>query len=79
MENSNYEIVKQVILNEQLGSPKNLTLTVLENSLSDSDKERIKQAVLEGSKGLGLSPERLAKSLCEAFILIQAYTYSGPE
>lgn len=74
MENSNYEIIKQVILNDQLGCPRNLELVVLENSLSDSDKERIKQAVLDSSKGLSLTPEKLAKSLCVAFTLIQSYT-----
>lgn len=47
MTTQSYEMVKQVILNDQLGKPKNLKIVVVENSLSDRDKERIKQAVLD--------------------------------
>ena len=48
-----------------------------ENSLSERDKERIKQAVLESAaKNTNLTPSELAANLCEAFTSIQAYTYS---
>lgn len=48
-----------------------------ENSLSERDKERIKQAVLESAaKNTNLTPSELAVNLCEAFTSIQAYTYS---
>jgi hypothetical protein len=51
-----------------------------ENSLSERDKERIKQAVLEGAaKNSNLKPNEVAAHLCEAFTLIQAYTYSKSE
>lgn len=48
-----------------------------ENSLSERDKERIKQAVLESAaKNTNLKPNEVAAQLCEAFTSIQAYTYS---
>lgn len=48
-----------------------------ENSLSEKDKERIKQAVLESAaKNTNLKPNEVAAQLCEAFTSIQAYTYS---
>ena len=48
-----------------------------ENSLSERDKERIKQAVLESAaKNTNLKPNEVATQLCEAFTSIQAYTYS---
>ncbi|WP_458119153.1 hypothetical protein OF381_01140 [Mannheimia haemolytica] len=75
MKNKNFEIAKVVILNEQLGSPKDLELKVVENSLSDRDKERIKQAVLDNAaKTTDYSLSELARELCLAFTLIQTYT-----
>lgn len=51
-----------------------------ENSLSERDKERIKQAVLESAaKNMNLKPNEVATQLCEAFTSIQAYTYSKSE
>ncbi|HHF1674751.1 TPA: hypothetical protein ACQRD8_001642 [Haemophilus influenzae] len=51
-----------------------------ENSLSDKDKNLIKQAVLESAaKNTSLTPLELAESLCKAFILIQADTCSKDE
>ena len=51
-----------------------------ENSLSERDKGLIKQAVLESAaKNTNLTPSELAANLCEAFTLIQAYTYSKSE
>ena len=51
-----------------------------ENSLSERDKERIKQAVLESAaKNTNLNPNEVATQLCEAFTSIQAYTYSKSE
>lgn len=51
-----------------------------ENSLSDNDKELIKQAVLESAaKNTNLKPNEVATQLCEAFTSIQAYTYSRSE
>lgn len=45
-----------------------------ENSLSDNDKELIKQAVLESaSKNNYLTPDELAESLCQAIVFIDAY------
>lgn len=75
MKNENFEIVKQVIVNEQNGCPNKLRLVIEEQSLSDRDKERIKQAVLESAtKNTDYSPKELAGSLCQAFTLIQTYT-----
>ena len=51
-----------------------------ENSLSERDKERIKQAVLESAaKNTNLKPNEVATQLCEVFTSIQAYTYSKSE
>ena len=51
-----------------------------ESSLSERDKERIKQAVLESAaKNTNLKPNEVATQLCEAFTSIQAYTYSKSE
>ncbi|RGE48384.1 hypothetical protein MHD_04505 [Mannheimia granulomatis] len=70
MKNKNFEITKVVILNEQLGSPKDLELKVVENSLSDEDKYDIKQAVLK-AVGNGCSdPEMLASRCCSAIEII---------
>lgn len=45
-----------------------------EISLSERDKERIKQAVLESSaKNTSLTPNELAESLCQAIVFIDAY------
>lgn len=75
MTTQSYEMVKQVILNDQLGKPKNLKIVVVENSLSDRDKERIKQAVLDNAaKTTDYSLSELARELCLAFTLIQTYT-----
>lgn len=80
MANKTFEIVRLAIVNDQLGNPKELTLKIEENSLSDSDKSRIKQAVLESAaKNTSLMPLELAESLCKAFILIQADTCSKGE
>ena len=80
MANKTFEIVRLAIVNDQLGNPKELTLKIEENSLSDSDKSRIKQAVLESAaKNTNLKPNEVATQLCEAFTSIQAYTYSKSE
>lgn len=45
-----------------------------ESSLSDKDKELIKQAVLESAtKCTDLTPSELAESLCKAIIFIHSY------
>lgn len=42
--------------------------------LSEVDKERIKQAVLESaSKNTAYSPDKLAKATCDAICLIDSY------
>ncbi|ADO96301.1 Hypothetical protein R2846_0896 [Haemophilus influenzae R2846] len=47
-----------------------------EKSLSDSDKSRIKQAVLESAaKNTGMSPDEIAESLCRAIYLIDSYKH----
>ena len=47
-----------------------------ENSLSERDKERIKQAVLENAaKNAGMSPDKVAESLCRAIYLIDSYKH----
>ena len=80
MANKTFEIVRLAIVNDQLGNPKELTLKIEENSLSDSDKSKIKQAVLESAaKNTSLTPLELAESLCKAFIWIQADTCSKDE
>lgn len=80
MKNENYEMVKKIILNEQRGRPEKLKLLVVENSLSDKDKERIKQVVLDNAtRNMNYEPSRLAKELCLAFTLIQTYTNSKHE
>ncbi|MCW9717373.1 hypothetical protein [Avibacterium sp. 21-599] len=72
-QNENYEIIKQVILNEQLGCPKKLKLVVVEKSLSDEDKKQIKQAVLYHAKNYGgKGVLSLAEELKDAFIWINA-------
>ena len=45
-----------------------------ENSLSDNDKELIKQAVLESAaKNTSLTPSELAEALCLAIKFIDSY------
>ena len=45
-----------------------------ENSLSERDKERIKQAVLESAaKNTSLTPSELAEALCLAIKFIDLY------
>ena len=74
MANKTFEIVRLAIVNDQLGNPKELTLKIEENSLSDSDKSRIKQAVLESAaKNTNLPPDNIAKALCRAFTFIDLY------
>ncbi|HDR1816922.1 TPA: hypothetical protein QB621_001584 [Pasteurella multocida] len=74
MTNKNYEIIKQVILNDQLGNPKDLNIVVVEKNLSDIDKERIKQAILKSaSNTTDVSLKELAESLCDAIHLIDSY------
>ena len=74
MANKTFEIVRLAIVNDQLGNPKELTLKIEENSLSDSDKSRIKQAVLESAaKNTSLTPSELAESLCLAIKFIDSY------
>lgn len=47
-----------------------------ENSLSDKDKNLIKQAVLESAaKNTGMSPDEIAESLCRAIYLIDSYKH----
>ena len=47
-----------------------------ENSLSDNDKELIKQAVLESAaKNTNFPPDKLAKSICDAIYLIDSYKH----
>ncbi|MGF7454334.1 hypothetical protein [Pasteurella bettyae] len=80
MATKTFEIVRLAIINDQLGNPKELTLKLEENSLSDFDKSKIKQAVLESAaKNTNLKPNEVATQLCEAFTSIQAYTYSKSE
>ena len=74
MTNKTFEIVRLAIVNDQLGNPKELTLKIEENSLSDSDKSKIKQAVLESAaKNTSLTPGELAESLCQAIRFIDSY------
>lgn len=45
-----------------------------EKSLSDKDKNLIKQAVLESAaKNTNLPPDNIAKALCRAFTFIDLY------
>ena len=74
MTNKTFEIVRLAIVNDQLGNPKELTLKIEENSLSDSDKSKIKQTVLESAaKNTSLTPSELAESLCLAIKFIDSY------
>ena len=74
MANKTFEIVRLAIVNDQLGNPKELTLKIEENSLSERDKERIKQAVLESAaKNTNLTPSELAESVYSAVVFIDSY------
>nr|DAT90876.1 MAG TPA: hypothetical protein [Bacteriophage sp.] len=76
MANKTFEIVRLAIVNDQLGNPKELTLKIEENSLSDIDKKLIKQAVLENAaKNVGMPPDKIAESLCKAIYLIDSYKH----
>ena len=47
-----------------------------ESSLSDNDKELIKQTVLESAaKNTNFPPDKLAKSICDAIYLIDSYKH----
>ena len=47
-----------------------------ESSLSDNDKELVKQAVLESAaKNTNFPPDKLAKSICDAIYLIDSYKH----
>ncbi len=47
-----------------------------QESPSEFDKERIKQAVLENAaKNVGMSPDKIAESLCRAIYLIDSYKH----
>lgn len=74
--NENFEMVKKIILNEQLGSPEDLKLVVVKNSLSDFDKERIKQAVLKAVENGCLEPDLIANRCCIALECINKYNKS---
>ncbi|TNH06512.1 hypothetical protein [Testudinibacter sp. TR-2022] len=75
MENTSFEIVKQIILNDQLEKPKKLVLQVVEERLSDCDKEQIKCALLKNisQNNYGYPPDELAKLACKAILAIQVY------
>ncbi|OOF48721.1 hypothetical protein BKK54_10355 [Rodentibacter genomosp. 1] len=71
------EMAKELLLNEQNGYPKNLKLVEIKDSLSDFDKERIKQVVLESvaKNTVGYTPVELAESACKAIYLIDSYKH----
>ena len=47
-----------------------------QESLSEFDKDRIKHAVLESAaKNTGMSPDKVAESLCRAIYLIDSYKH----
>ncbi|OOF53591.1 hypothetical protein BKK55_11145 [Rodentibacter genomosp. 2] len=70
---SNLEMAKQLLLNEQKGNPKNFKLVEVKDSLSDYDKELIKEAVLHRARN-NPSAEIITftKELYDAFILINS-------
>ncbi|SUB33353.1 Uncharacterised protein [[Pasteurella] mairii] len=71
METNSYEMIRQIIVNDQRGKPKNLKVVVTENSLSDEEKNYIRQAVLDNAlKQTNLSPTELVKELIEAIKII---------
>ncbi|MFA9499833.1 hypothetical protein ACERCG_05300 [Mannheimia sp. E30BD] len=76
MKNKNFEIAKLALLNEQMGSIKNLEVSFKEESLSGSDKNRIKQAILESvARNTDYPPDELAKLTCKAICLIDSYKH----
>ena len=70
-QNENYEMIKQILLNEQLGNPKKLKLYVVEESLSDEDKSQIRQAVFDNAINLKhLNPSELTNELIKSIKII---------
>ncbi|KGQ55348.1 Uncharacterised protein [Gallibacterium anatis] len=70
-QNENYEMIKQILLNEQLGNPKKLKLYVVEGSLSDEDKSQIRQAVFDNAINLKhLNPSELTNELIKSIKII---------
>ena len=70
-QNENYEMIKQILLNEQLGNPKKLKLDVVEESLSDEDKSQIRQAVFDNAINLKhLNPSELTNELIKSIKII---------
>lgn len=70
-QNENYEMIKQILLNEQLGNPKKLKLVVVERSLSDEDKSQIRQAVFDNAINLKhLNPSELTNELIKSIKII---------
>ncbi|KGQ27288.1 hypothetical protein JP31_04815 [Gallibacterium anatis] len=70
-QNENYEMIKQILLNEQLGNPKKLKLDVVEGSLSDEDKSQIRQAVFDNAINLKhLNPSELTNELIKSIKII---------
>lgn len=70
-QNENYEMIKQILLNEQSGNPKNLKLDVVEGSLSDEDKSQIRQAVFDNAINLKhLNPSELTNELIKSIKII---------
>ncbi|WKT00501.1 hypothetical protein NYR30_04225 [Gallibacterium salpingitidis] len=66
-----YEMIKQIILNEQLENPKKLKLVIVEESLSDEDKYQIKQAVFDNAINLNhLNPSDLTNELIRSVKII---------
>ncbi|HDL1147055.1 TPA: hypothetical protein PWU44_002413 [Mannheimia haemolytica] len=69
MKSKNFEIAKLALLNEQMGNIK-------EESLSGSDKNRIKQAILESvARNTDYPPDELAILACKAICLIDSYKH----
>ncbi|THA16247.1 hypothetical protein D3M82_03830 [Rodentibacter pneumotropicus] len=66
-------MAKELLLNEQKGYPKNLKLVEVKNSLSDFDKEIIKQAVLKAVENGCLEPELIADRCCTALERINKF------
>ncbi|MDK9560985.1 hypothetical protein QP017_06280 [Gallibacterium anatis] len=70
-QNENYKMIKQILLNEQLGNPKKLKLDVVEGSLSDEDKSQIRQAVFDNAINLKhLNPSELTNELIKSIKII---------
>ncbi|BFQ93286.1 hypothetical protein [Gallibacterium anatis] len=70
-QNENYEMIKQILLNEQSRNPKKLKLDVVEGSLSDEDKSQIRQAVFDNAINLKhLNPSELTNELIKSIKII---------